>query len=71
MTSKNKELKVRNESYARQLNKLELKLETEQERTVEIEKQKDYMQTKKYVEEVAREKLGLYYPDEIIFKEEE
>ncbi len=26
------------------------------------------MQTKKYVEEVAREKLGLVYPNETIYK---
>ena len=26
------------------------------------------MKTKKYVEDVAKDKLGLVYPDEIIFK---
>lgn len=33
----------------------------------EIEEYKAYVQTKKYIEEVAREKLGLVYEDEIIF----
>ena len=28
----------------------------------------EYKHTKKYIEEIARDKLGLVYPDEIIFK---
>ncbi len=42
----------------------------EKERTRELENRKAYMQTTKYIEELARKKLGLVYPDEIIFKEE-
>lgn len=44
------------------------KQEKEQE---SLEEEKAYVQTKKYIEEVAREKLGLVYEDEIIFKAEE
>ena len=40
----------------------------EKDRTQDIEEQRKYMQTKKYVEEVAREKLGLVYPNETIYK---
>ena len=40
-------------------------------RTEEIEEMRRYMQTDRYVEEVARDKLGLVYPDEVIFKPEE
>ncbi|HAU87895.1 MAG TPA: cell division protein FtsH [Lachnospiraceae bacterium] len=36
----------------------------------EISDYEDYVQTKKYVEEIAREKLGLVYEDEIIFQSE-
>ena len=43
------------------------KLEKEQE---DLEEEKVYIQTKKYVEEVARNKLGLVYPGEIIFQPE-
>ena len=39
--------------------------------TKEIEELKKYVQTKKYVEEVAKERLGLVYKDEILFKAEE
>ena len=35
------------------------------------EEQGKYVQTKKYVEEVAKERLGLVYPDEILFKAKE
>lgn len=37
----------------------------------EISDYSSYVKTKKYIEEVAREKLGLVYKDEIIFKAEE
>ena len=41
----------------------------EEERTLELNEEKAYRQTKKYIEELAREKIGLVYPDEIIFEE--
>ena len=43
----------------------------EEQRAEEIEEYGKYVQTKKYAEEVAKEKLGLVYEDEIIFKAEE
>lgn len=44
-------------------------LTEEQERTKEIEEYEKYTQTKKYIEEVAKDKLGLVHEGEIIFKE--
>lgn len=49
---------------------LQQQLEAETERTAEIEEYGKYTQTKKYVEEVAKDKLGLVYEDEIIFMPE-
>ena len=46
------------------------KKELSEERKAELEEYEKYVQTKKYVEEVAREKLGLVYENEIIFKPE-
>ncbi len=40
----------------------------EENRTNQLEERKKYMQTKQYIEDVAREKVGLVYPDEIMFK---
>ncbi len=37
----------------------------------ELEEKEEYMKTKKYVEEVARNQLGLVYPDEIVIRPEE
>ena len=46
-------------------------IEAERQRTEEIEEFKKYTETKKYIEEVAREKLGLVYEDEIIIQTDE
>lgn len=43
----------------------------EEERKTDLKNLEAYVQTKKYIEEVAREKLGLVYEYEIIFKAEE
>ena len=48
--------------------KLEKQIADETERSKEIEDLETYTKTKKYVEDVAKEKLGLVYEDEILFK---
>lgn len=50
---------------------LQEQIEAEWERSNEIEELKKYTKTKKYIEETAREKLGLVYEDEILIKMEE
>lgn len=45
---------------------LQQQIDAETERAEEIEERRAYVQTKKYIEEVAREKLGLVYEDESI-----
>lgn len=61
-------LYVKNQDYIEQEIELMEQLAEEQQRTEEIEVLKEYTQTDEYVEEVAREKLGLVYEDEIIFR---
>lgn len=46
---------------------LEQQLQDEEERAEQLEERKIYVQTKKYVEEVAKS-LGLVYPDELIYR---
>jgi cell division protein DivIC len=41
----------------------------EDARTLELEELATYTKTKKYAEEVAKDKLGLVYENEIIFQE--
>lgn len=48
-----------------QLEQKKKDLEKEQEKIKEKEK---YMQTDEYIEDIAREKFGLVYDNEIIFK---
>ena len=52
-----------------ELHNLQLIYAREQERTLELNEEKAYRQTKKYIEELAREKIGLVYEDEIIFEQ--
>ena len=40
-------------------------------RIQKLEEKEEYMKTKKYVEEVARNQLGLVYPDEIVIRPKE
>ncbi len=49
---------------------LEDQIEEQVERATEIEEYEKYTKTKKYAEDVAKEKLGLVNDDEIIFKTE-
>lgn len=44
-------------------------IELEEARSEELVDLDAYTKTKKYVEEVAKDKLGLVYEDEIIFQE--
>ena len=61
----------KNEAYRLKEEQLLAELAEEQQRTDDIEELKKYLQTKKYVEEVAKERLGLVYEDEILFKASE
>ncbi|HKL98955.1 MAG TPA: hypothetical protein VJZ06_03475 [Mobilitalea sp.] len=49
---------------------LDLLLLEEDDRRIAIKNLEAYVQTKKYVEEIAREKLGLVYDYEILFEKE-
>lgn len=64
-------LHIENAGKQQRIAQLEEQIAAEEERAVEIEEYRKYVQTKKYAEEVAKEKLGLVYEDEIIFKAEE
>ncbi len=57
--------------YQEKEEKLNQQIEAEQERTDEIDKTKEYMQTDEYAEDVARNKLGLVKDNEVVFEEEE
>lgn len=63
-------LKSQSKELAKRQAVLEKQMKSEEQRTKELEELEKYMKTKKYVEEVAKEKLGLVYPDEILIEPE-
>lgn len=63
-----KDIREQNAADAKEIEKLQEELESEQDRAEELEEYSKYVNTKQFVEEFARDKLGLIYPDEIIFK---
>lgn len=64
------ELTAKKEAYRQREAALEEQIAAEQERALEIEEFEKYTHTKKYIEEVARDKLGLVYEGEILFEDE-
>lgn len=60
-------LQAQIDSYDQQIEVVNQKIADEQQRAEEIEDMKLHMQTKQYIEEIAR-KIGLVYEDEIVYK---
>lgn len=67
---KSVELQQKIEVKAQEEQLLDEQIAAEKDRTEEIEEFGKEVQTKGYIEDVAREKLGLVYEGEILFKEE-
>lgn len=65
------ELMAKRETYKQKEASLQQQIAAEEERAEEIEEFETYTHTKKYIEEVARDKLGLVYEGEILFKDED
>ncbi len=65
------QLREKQEMYAQKQEELQEKIDKEEARSEELEEYERYTQTQKYIEDIAKEKLGLVYEDEIVFKTEE
>lgn len=63
-----KSLNVKNNKYMNREQQLQAQINEQYERREKLNSYDKYTQTKKYIEDIAREKFGLVYPDEIIFK---
>ena len=68
---KSMELQDKLDTYTAKQEELQKQIDQEEKRSEEIEEYRKYTQTKKYAEEVAKDKLGLVYEDEILFKQED
>jgi cell division protein DivIC len=67
---KSVELHAKNEQYIQKEAQLIKERDEQLARQDELVEYAKYVQTKQYIEDVAKDKLGLVYNDEIIFKPE-
>ena len=65
---KGADLKQSDLDYKVREENLDAQVKAEEKRTEELKEDKIYVKTKQYAEEVAKEKLGLVNPDEILLK---
>lgn len=68
---KSRELSGKLATYEKKEKMLQEQIEAEEARTEELVEYEKYTKTARYVEEVAKEKLGLVYEDEIVFESED
>ena len=66
-----KTLSAKNAEIESQIDEVESQIDEENERASDLEEYSEYIKTKKFVEEIAKNKFGLIYPDELIFKANE
>ena len=66
-----KDIKAENDAGDKKIEQLENELAAEKQRTEELETYSKYVNTKQFVEFMARNKLGLVNPNEVIFRPED
>lgn len=62
------ELNKASERALAKVSELTKAIEKEDEKNEDLKELKAYVQTNKYIEDMARERFGLVYEDEIVFK---
>lgn len=60
------QLKQKSDQYAEKLASIERQLDEQEVRAADLETRRIYTQTKQYIEQEAKSKLGLVNPNEII-----
>lgn len=71
MAYKTAALKAQTAKYSAQITELKKEQKKLEDEKAELDDYESYVKTDEYMEEVAREKLGLVYPNEIIFEPDE
>lgn len=64
-------LEDKNEVYEQQIEALDNQIAEQKRRREDLQTRSIYITTKQFVEDFAREKLGLVFEDEIIFRPED
>lgn len=70
LTIKGYDLKERRDAFAQEQKVYESLIAQEEERKADLEEEEKHVQSTQYVEEIARTKLRLLYPDEVVFVNE-
>lgn len=65
---KSKQLKRQEAIYMQKQQEMQKKIDDEKVRSEELSEYKKYVETNDFIEQMAKEKLGLVQKDEIIFK---
>lgn len=71
VTYKRIALNRQSKEYNTQIEQLEAEQKEQEERTEELKEFKKYVKTDEYIEEIARDKLGLVHEGEIVFEPED
>lgn len=71
LKSASKRLEEKNAAYDKQIEALSLQLDEQAVRKETLDERSKYITTKQFVIEFAREKLGLVFKDELIFRPED
>ena len=61
-------LLAKDDQYAAREKELEEQIQEQAQESEALSQEEEYIKTKEYVEEIAKTKLGLVYPDEILLK---
>ena len=61
-------LEEKNADYQAQITELQSQIDDENKRSDELSEYEKYVKKKKFVDEIAKNKFGLIYPDELVFK---
>ncbi len=63
-------IEAKNAEYQSKIESIQSKIEEQDKRTEELDEYKVHVKTKQFAEEVAKEKFGLIYPNELVLKPE-
>ena len=63
------DMRKQEQTYIQREESLKRDIAQEENRTANLKEKKKYVTTDKYIKEVAKDKLGLLSPDEILLKE--
>lgn len=62
---------IKNKEYDQTIQELQAEINAQKLRSEELVKKREYTTTREYIEGIAKSKLGLVYPNEIVFHAED